>query len=556
MSRNIISKKNINNAEFEGNNIKNNNRKLISKVIKISQTPTNVKTNKIRYKLTDSNNDIQKNKIQFNIKLSDSVDLIKKIKQAKELKDLEKIYQKWNEDKVIFKIKGKNNIKTYKDKNEDLTKSNDKTSSAKEKEMERQKKIMEDKKKMLAKLKEIKKRNNNKGYSEEEIKEFENTKEKELNSIYQQSYLISGKKNVDMIQKLNYIIEVRQFIEKEIESDNLFAHSLILPEEAICNEENNIIKLLGYFGSELSLNHIKAYIEINPSNEKLRDITFKILGSGLATQKIYKICLENVNDVISFEEDIENWFLFLENIKTRISKILNVSEEDIYIFGHNLAKLEAYFLIFNRKFNNFDNLAKNLKIKIIPSTLLNNVILSTSLFNAEFSKDKNDWPDENLKRGGRKYFPPYGWIGIALNIKDKYKTKNDKWIGKVNKEGEWTVAYHGVGKGNVFNKVLNIINNNLKEGSGQLYKEFDNNEESKDKYMLCGEGVYVSPNIEEAMKYADKISLGNNSLKFKFVIMVRVNPNKIRSPGGSPAFWILNGNESEIRPYRLLIKTL
>ena len=56
------------------------------------------------------------------------------------------------------------------------------------------------------------------------------------------------------------------------------------------------------------------------------------------------------------------------------------------------------------------------------------------------------------------------------------------------------------------------------------------------------------------MKYADKISLGYYNVKFKFVFMVRVNPNKIRSPGGFPVVWILNGNDEEIRPYRLLIK--
>ena len=260
MSKSIISKKKINNAELEGQNIKNNNRKLISKVIKISQTPTNIKTNKIRYKLTDSNDDIKNNKIQFNIKLTDSVNLIKEIKQAKEIKDLEQIYQKWNEDKVIFKIKGKKNIKTPKDNIENLKKSKEKTSSTKEKE-EIEKKIMGEKKKMMEKIKEIKKRNNIKGYSEEEIKAFENTKEKELENIYKQSYLFSGKKNVDMVQKLNYIIEVREFLEKEIQYNNLYTNSLILPEEAICTEDNNTIKLLGYFGSELSLNHIKTYIE-------------------------------------------------------------------------------------------------------------------------------------------------------------------------------------------------------------------------------------------------------------------------------------------------------
>ena len=38
--------------------------------------------------------------------------------------------------------------------------------------------------------------------------------------------------------------------------------------------------------------------------------------------------------------------------------------------------------------------------------------------------------------------------------------------------------------------------------------------------------------------------------------MCRVNPqnNKIRIPASQPDYWVLNGNVSEIRPYRLLIK--
>ena len=119
------------------------------------------------------------------------------------------------------------------------------------------------------------------------------------------------------------------------------------------------------------------------------------------------------------------------------------------------------------------------------------------------------------------------------------------------------MAYHGIGKGNIFKKVLNILNSNLKEGPGQLYKYNLNVEKNRDIYYnYCGEGVYLCPNIKEAMKYAESITLGANNLTFKFVIMARVNPEKIRSPGGSNAQvdWILNGNDEEIRPYRLLIK--
>ena len=36
--------------------------------------------------------------------------------------------------------------------------------------------------------------------------------------------------------------------------------------------------------------------------------------------------------------------------------------------------------------------------------------------------------------------------------------------------------------------------------------------------------------------------------------MLRVKPDKIRCPKTHKNYWVLNGNFSELRPYRLLIK--
>jgi hypothetical protein len=413
-------------------------------------------------------------------------------------------------------------------------------------EKERQK--FEEKLKKIEKLKQIQIRCNML-YSSENIKEIEKKMENELNIIYEKANLFLDEKNNDLNEKLNYILLLEKYLKKEVIVNR---ENLISPDEAAFYPENNIIRLLGYFGSEISLSNIKTYIEINPSKEKLRNITFKILASGLATHKIYRFILDNQKLKKRFEENINRWFTYLENIKSRISTIFNISRKDIIYFGHNFSKFGVYVLIHNNKVINLDGILKNYDIIIISNTLLSNIILSPNIFDYNYCKDKNEWKATNLKRGGRRYYPPYGWIGIGLKVNDKYE--NNIWIGKENKEGEWAVAYHGVGKGNIFKKVINILNYNLKEGPGQLYKDQLNVEKNKDKFLYCGEGVYFSPNIEEAEKYAEKTSLGIFSFQFQFVFMTRVNPDKIRSPGGTPVDWILNGNDDEIRPYRLLIK--
>jgi hypothetical protein len=314
---------------------------------------------------------------------------------------------------------------------------------------------------------------------------------------------------------------------------------------------------LGYFGSDLSLNNIKTYIEVNPTSELLRKITFKIITSGLATQKIYKLTIDNQKFLKKYENNIEKINNFLIDIKMKIGSTFNISPANMYFFEQKFDNIfEIKLLIHNQKLNNLDSILRKYDVKITTKTLLNNIILSPSTFESDFCKNSNEWPNNNLIRGGRKYYPPYGWIGIALKIKDKFNTKNDIWLGKENKEGEWCVAYHGVGKGKVLEKVLNIVNDNLREGFGQMYNKQTNAEKNRDIFPYCGNGVYFSPNIEEAMKYADKVSLGWYNLQFKFVIMARVNPINIRSPGGTPVIWIVDGDDENIRPYRLLIKVI
>lgn len=377
-----------------------------------------------------------------------------------------------------------------------------------------------------------------------------------LKELIKKSSLFFDKNNSNnnFVEKLDFVLELDKYLQNEILINK--NENLILPEEAVYYVDDVIIRFLGYFGSELSLKNIKTYIEKNPTNLALREITFRVICSGLATQKIYKLIIDNENIKKKFIENSKEYLDFLENIKSIIANKYKIDESDIYYFGNNLKNFQIYMLIYNKKLDNIENLLKEFNLKVSSNSLLNNVILSSNIFEKNFSKGENDWPKKGLMRGGKTYEPPYGWLGIGLKIKNKFGKTNSIWLGKENKEGEWPVAYHGIGKGKgkIFDKLLHFFNSNLKEEEGKLFKNELNVEKNNNKYPYCGEGVYLSPNIEDAAYFSDKAGLGFFTIKFQFAYMARVNPSKIRSPGGLPVEWILNGNTEEIRPYRLLIK--
>ena len=62
-----------------------------------------------------------------------------------------------------------------------------------------------------------------------------------------------------------------------------------------------------------------------------------------------------------------------------------------------------------------------------------------------------------------------------------------------------------------------------------------------------GVGVYITPDI----KLAEKFTPSNG---IKCVLMSRVNPFNLRIPKSNVDFWVVSGNISDIRLYRLLIK--
>ena len=507
--------------------------------------------------------DIKKKKNKIN-KLSGSFKLIlTKVLQFKSYilkgEDIEKVInekieiieKKFNEIKVEKNYKKKDLIIIN-----NICRINNKIISTKLDELEHFIKLMNFNKNLYEKTqKEIEKffdnyeSDNNNIINEINIKNLGEINEiEDLENIIKKKYLIFNKKYENYIDKLEYIDQLDTYIQNEIKvNENINDNNLILWKRAINDKNNYIRRFLGYLGSELSLKYlIQTYIEINPKNDILRDISFKILSTEFATQKLYKISIKNKDSIKNFKNSTEKWFEYLEYLKKRIASMYNIAEIDICFFNHNHLNLEVNMLFFNKKNNNM-KIIINKEVEIKSYKLLNSIILSNNIFDIKNSKNKNEWSRKKLYRGGINYYPPYGWIGIALKIKNKYEKYNDDlWLGKENIEGEWPVAYKGV-DGNIFSIVLNIINNNFK------IENNENNIKNKNVNNKVYENdIVLYPNINDAMNYAQFINFGKEKIQLKFVIMARVNPNKIGRLSNS--IWFLNGNDKDIRPYRLLIK--
>jgi len=519
-------------------------KKLLSKIkklSKLSKSYSNIKSDELMEKVITTKNDNYY--MKSNVKIVDDINYKKKLKQAKEVKDLENIFKKWNQDKIIYNLYNDLN-KSYELFDKQNLKENKKESS---KEKNKKKKL-EERKKMLKKIREIKlekekEKEKQIQTSEIDLKKLEKKMKKELDMISAKQNLIYDNNNSNFIKKLELILIVRQFIKEEIILNNNDNNSnLISPEDAINYKENDIITFLGFLGQELSLQNNEIYIEEEPTYEFLRDITLKTITSNLANHNFYTINIKSDDLKEKFQENFEYWLSYLNNIKLRISIACNVSQSNIYFFGHNFSTFEVNLILYKQKVE-LEKFLNNFDINITESTLLNNIILSPNIFDSNFNKKEVDWPTENLKRGGTKYYPPFGWVGMALKIKERYG-KDDIWLGKKNKEGEWPVAYYGVGKGNnVLKDLLSILDESFKDYS-----------ENSKKDKETPKKIHLFKKISDAEKQAEKIKIRNSNLIIQFAFMTRVNPDKLKDFDSFPSSFKLNRTDEEVRPYRLLYK--
>ena len=206
---------------------------------------------------------------------------------------------------------------------------------------------------------------------------------------------------------------------------------------------------------------------------------------------------------------------------------------------------------------NFENLQPppNLDYNEVDPDFMHKFISDRELFCGYAHNLTGIWA-HGENRGGRQYNPPDGWIGFGLNVINKYDNGNNDWLACDGRPGEWCVAYHGACVHNTSEQIKQIIKpileNNLKPGAGQAYSSYDDACHPGHK---VGVGVYCTPNPNVADGYSGQIDV--NGHRYKVAFMLRVKPDKIRYSNSQNDYWVLNagnGDFSEMRPYRFLIK--
>ena len=267
------------------------------------------------------------------------------------------------------------------------------------------------------------------------------------------------------------------------------------------------------------------------------------------------------NKLLYFITIISNENLELGNINdTLISKMYNylgIEKNNIFILIND--KISNY--VKSIKFNELDYKQFELKnpiynklneLKLLIDELLKNECNISNNYLDSKGNTINPNSSNNLIRGTERYDPPYGWIGIGLNVIGKYDNNNNEWLTNNSDSSEWAIAYHGISpkiQSNIVKKLLKYIitKNSLKKDISKIKSNLND----KRNWGKVGDGIYLTPNITIAEHYTGIIPFNNK--RYKVLFMARVYIKGIREPEHSN-FWVLD--EKYIRIYRILFKEI
>ena len=341
------------------------------------------------------------------------------------------------------------------------------------------------------------------------------------------------------------------------------------------SDEKSSLFVKGILFKFLTKNNITVAIKKENKNKKEKETLSKTMIQLISSGEIFKKIMalsydfgEEKNANILTNEEEKN--KFIKQKKKEYSLSLKIKEDKITLTNFRYGSVKFDLIIdgqYNEEIINYIKKDKNLSV-ITYKSLLEGCILEDDMFDEKGNRYNDEEWGRNEKRGPphhlEDYIPPLGYLGYGLKVWDQFDNGDNTWLGYTNVEGEWYIAYHGTGNNEVIGK---IVREGLKKGPNQNHCNSENiNELSNSIFPICGNGVYLSPEIEVAQDYSqDKEGVDLNGNEYYIIFMCRVNPYKVRfAKKDYSRYWIVGGDSfkkgnkssDEIRPYRILVKKM
>ena len=374
---------------------------------------------------------------------------------------------------------------------------------------------------------------------------------------------ISKKKEItQLLEDMNAMGEI---IKEEIHSDKKKCPDKFISEKEIINQESDEQLLaLGIFSKALENQGIVTAIqkETQGEDKTTNQTILQFLVNGASDKAKYNLHFdfgeENNKKLLNDEAKRKK---FHEKLRKKLSKEYNISEDEIIITFPRKGSYQVTVIFMSIDFElKKEDLIEKFKNEKDELGKLKDVEKGLIIEGCKLSKNHLDYRGNNRdpcwagfgeKRGNEEYIPPIGWTGYGLKVLDVYE--DNKWLGMSNSEGEWCVAYHGVGRFYSSEDVIRTVGLIYEGGFKPTdWGKCTDDDDIRHKGEKCGLGVYCSPDIKYAEGYAGVTEF--NKKKYKVVLMLRVNPQKIRQSKSYPKEYILNPLREEIRPYRILLK--
>ena len=390
-----------------------------------------------------------------------------------------------------------------------------------------------------------------KDYKEEFIKNFS----KVLNVLVLKSNILANSSNISEFPVIDDYTDVQEILEFFKKVCDLSDNSINIGYNSKYSEllNNSITEALKNFlvnkenkeDNADNLNEIENNFNLN-SESGDDEAYYKNDFNEIKKKLFYFINIiskENAN----YDKDE------LESISDSLIECLKIEKNNLFLLQNsqidNFVKINNFNEIPMKQMEIFPKFSEFKKLYLLKMKLLiENYAINKDCFDNR-GNFLNPNARKNIYRGKEIYEPPYGWMGLGLNVLGKYQ--DDIWLEDITDKSEWAIAYRGIFSIDE-NKMKGLIKYYIEKQDlkiaettikGQIY--------NRRRWKSINKGVYITPYIKVAEKYTQSISFNNK--KYKVLLMAKVKIGQIVEPEGSD-FWILNNDY--IRIYRVLFKEI